>query len=77
MKMAGEAANKQKKTRNGEGILLSQKWKNYVQKKENTEVKETKKMKDRLRYLLRKEGSRSMCSHEKRELKLLHKILDN
>ena len=74
--MAGAAATKvEKKSRTGDGIMLSDKWKNHKNKKKTTQETEKKKRKDRLRYLLKKLAKDSICPHEKRELKLLKEIL--
>ena len=75
--MAGVAEKKKesKKSRTGEGLMLSQKWENHKKKKETAEQKEMKKKKDTERYLLKKEEKKTMCKHEKRELKLLQHIL--
>ena len=48
--MAGAAKKKEdKKSRTGDGIMFSQKWKNFEKKKEVAEKKEWKKKKDRCR----------------------------
>ena len=62
-----------KKERTGEGIMLFQKWKNFVGKKDNIKKKDKKKKKDRLRYLLKKEAISSLSQQEKKEKNNLKK----
>ena len=64
---------REKKKRNGEGLMQFEKQKRYMEKKES-DRKERKKMKERLLYLTKKEVRKQLSAAEIREKELLQKI---
>ena len=70
--MAGrKVKEKVPKPRTGDGLMMATKWRNYLKKKKTVEQGQKRKVKDRVRYLLKKQAAKTICSHEKKELKLL------
>ena len=60
----------------GQGLMMYEKQKNYINKKKNSEKKNFKKKKDRLRYLYKKEVKTELSSSELKEKHMLEFLLD-